>query len=55
MIYCAKCGLPPEYCEFGGKVSDLDECKKWLEQYNPVLFLQIYPPVEPVEGEEAKE
>jgi hypothetical protein len=31
MTYCGKCGLPPEYCEFGGKASDLEECKKWLE------------------------
>jgi hypothetical protein len=55
MVYCGKCGLPPEYCEFAGKASDLDECKKWLEVNSPALFLEIYPPVEVVEGEESKE
>ena len=24
MVYCGKCGLPPEYCEFAGKQFDID-------------------------------
>ena len=37
------CGLPPEYCEYGGKSNDLNECKKWLEENHPDMYAQIYP------------
>jgi len=55
MIYC-KCGLPPEYCEFGGKNNNIEECKKWLAEEHPDLFEKIYPSVEEEtkEGEEVK-
>ena len=57
MIYC-KCGLPPEYCEFGGKTNDTEDCKKWLAEQHPELHDKLYPPVEAdeetKEGEEVK-
>jgi predicted heme/steroid binding protein len=58
MVYCGKCGLPPEYCEFAGKQFDIDECKKWLQQTHASLFSLTYPVVESgeaAEGEESKE
>lgn len=33
---CPVCGLPPEYCEFGGK---FDLCKPWLKENH----LDLYP------------
>lgn len=42
MIYCAKCNLPPEYCEWAGRAHDLDDCKKWLAEAHPALFSTIY-------------
>jgi len=29
MVYCGRCGIPPEYCEFDKK-NDMAECKLWL-------------------------
>ncbi len=52
MIYC-KCGLPPEYCEFGGKTNNTEDCKKWLAEQHPELHDKLYPPVEA--DEETKE
>lgn len=40
VIYCAKCGLPPEYCSFGQK--DVSACKSWLLAKHPDLFEEIY-------------
>lgn len=40
MIYCKKCGLPPEYCSFGQK--DISACKEWLRSADPVLFTEVY-------------
>merc|ERR1712083_741493 len=51
VIYCAKCGLPPEYCEYGGKANDLDECKTWLQKTHPRMFEALYP----TNDEEAKD
>ena len=57
MVYC-KCGLPPEYCEFGGKTNDTEDCKKWLAEQHLELHDTFYPPVqideESKEGEEVK-
>ena len=44
VVYCVKCGLPPEYCEWSARGNDLDECKKWLAENHPELFESIYPP-----------
>jgi len=55
VIYCAKCGLPPEYCQWAGRGHDLEECKKWLADTHPALFEQIYPPVEDDGNEESKD
>jgi len=41
MVYC-KCGLPPEYCEFGGKGAVLDACKAWLKETHPELYANLY-------------
>mmetsp|Transcript_2460 Transcript_2460/g.3367 ORF Transcript_2460/g.3367 Transcript_2460/m.3367 type:complete len:142 (-) Transcript_2460:468-893(-) len=53
VVYCAKCGLPPEYCEWAGRGQDLDDCKKWLAENHTELFDQLYPPVEDEESKEA--
>lgn len=42
MIYCGKCGLPSEYCEWAGRGQDIDECKKWLEENHLKLFEKLY-------------
>ena len=36
--YCALCGLPPEYCEFG---SDPEKCKEWLKENLPDLYEEL--------------
>ena len=54
IIYCGKCGLLPEYCEFSPKQYDLDECKKWLKLEHPLIFDKMYPAIAVVEGEEEK-
>lgn len=33
---CPVCGMPPEYCEYGGK---FDLCKPWLKENH----LDLYP------------
>jgi len=52
MLYCGKCGLPCEYCEWSPKAFDQEECKKWLKTADPKLFDKLYPSQEKVEGEE---
>ena len=52
MVYCGKCGLPPEYCEWSARGNDIDECKKWLGENHPELFDSMYAVVE---GEESKD
>ena len=44
VIYC-RCGLPPEYCEFGGKTNENKDCKKWLAEQHLELHDKLYPPV----------
>lgn len=41
VIYCKKCGLPPEYCSFGQK--DITACKDWLKSTHSDLFAELYP------------
>jgi len=36
ILYCAVCGLPAEYCEFG---PNFDKCKPWLKEH----ALDLYP------------
>ena len=45
--------MPPEYCEFGPKKRDLDNCERWLFKNHPKLFSEIYPGRE-VEFEDSK-
>ena len=39
---CPVCGMPPEYCEYGGK---FDLCKPWLKENH----LDLYPELESIE------
>eukprot|EP00127_Corallochytrium_limacisporum_P001553 Clim_evm6s66 gene=Clim_evmTU6s66 len=39
IVYCARCGLPPEYCEWGP--NDLKECRKWLVDNEPELATDL--------------
>ena len=43
VVYCGKCGLPPEYCEFSPKSFDIEECKKWLKADHSQLYDELYP------------
>jgi hypothetical protein len=43
VVYCGKCGLPPEYCEWSPKQFDIEDCKKWLAAENKVLYDKLYP------------
>ncbi|QLG71009.1 hypothetical protein HG535_0B00470 [Zygotorulaspora mrakii] len=38
-LYCAVCSLPPEYCEFTGK---LKRCKVWLRDAHPATYKILY-------------
>ncbi|KAG8052832.1 hypothetical protein GUJ93_ZPchr0001g32657 [Zizania palustris] len=35
VLYCAVCGLPAEYCEFG---HDFERCKPWLRAHAPGVY-----------------
>ncbi|AGO13449.1 AaceriACL112Cp [[Ashbya] aceris (nom. inval.)] len=39
VVYCGVCSLPPEYCEFTGKIR---RCKVWLHENDQELFAQLY-------------
>jgi len=40
VVYCEKCGLPPEYCEY---VPDFEtECAPWLQKEHTDLFRKLY-------------
>ena len=54
VVYCGKCGLPPEYCEWAPKAFDYELCKKWLAEEHPDLHAKLYP-VAPEGTEESKE
>lgn len=45
---CPVCGLPPEYCEYGGK---FDLCKPWLKENH----LDLYPDLADLEVTEEME
>jgi density-regulated protein DRP1 len=36
VLYCAKCGMPPEYCEYGPDYET--HCLPWLRKAHPDLF-----------------
>jgi density-regulated protein len=39
VIYCAKCGMPPEYCEYG---PDFERaCDPWLKKAHPELHSKL--------------
>jgi len=54
VVYCGKCGLPPEYCEWAPKAFDFELCKKWLAEEHPDLSAKLYPAA-PEGTEESKE
>eukprot|EP00632_Arachnochrysis_sp_CCMP2950_P005876 CAMPEP_0185703810 /NCGR_PEP_ID=MMETSP1164-20130828/15479_1 /TAXON_ID=1104430 /ORGANISM="Chrysoreinhardia sp, Strain CCMP2950" /LENGTH=298 /DNA_ID=CAMNT_0028371123 /DNA_START=15 /DNA_END=911 /DNA_ORIENTATION=+ len=35
LVYCAVCGLPPEYCEYS---AEYDKCVPWIEEHCPHLL-----------------
>ncbi|KIY45141.1 density-regulated protein DRP1, partial [Fistulina hepatica ATCC 64428] len=39
VLYCAVCSFPPEYCEFGSR---LTRCKEWLKGAHPDLYDKYY-------------
>lgn len=39
VLYCAKCGMPPEYCEFGPDFERL--CDPWLKKYHPQFHANL--------------
>lgn len=55
VVYCAKCGLPPEYCEWAPKAYDFEVCKKWLAEEHPPLYAKLYPVVAGADAEESKD
>ncbi|EPQ58864.1 density-regulated protein DRP1 [Gloeophyllum trabeum ATCC 11539] len=39
VLYCEVCTFPPEYCEFGSRLS---KCKEWLKSEHPDLYDRYY-------------
>ncbi|KAF9026813.1 density-regulated protein DRP1 [Hymenopellis radicata] len=39
VLYCSVCTYPPEYCEFGERIT---RCKEWLEEAHPDLYAKYY-------------
>lgn len=39
IIYCGKCGMPPEYCEYGPDFES--HCNPWLKKNHPELHAQL--------------
>lgn len=39
VIYCGKCGMPPEYCEFGPDFET--HCDPWLRKHHPELRQEL--------------
>jgi density-regulated protein DRP1 len=39
VIYCGKCGMPPEYCEYGPDFES--HCNPWLKKHNPELHTKL--------------
>ena len=38
VVYCAVCGLPPEYCEYD---PDYEKCVPWLKKHCPELLVEM--------------
>ncbi|KAF8916704.1 translation initiation factor SUI1 [Mucidula mucida] len=39
VLYCSVCTYPPEYCEFGERIT---RCKEWLEEEHSDLYAKYY-------------
>jgi density-regulated protein len=39
VIYCGKCGMPPEYCEYGPDFES--HCNPWLKKNHPELHTKL--------------
>jgi len=39
IVYCGKCGMPPEYCEYGPDFES--QCDPWLKKHNPQLHSKL--------------
>lgn len=40
ILYCDKCGMPPEYCEFGPDFES--HCIPWLKSEHPEIFAALH-------------
>lgn len=38
LIYCAVCGMPPEYCEYG---DNYEKCVPWIKQHCPCYLKEV--------------
>lgn len=50
VLYCAVCGLPAEYCEFG---PDFEKCKPWLVKNAPDVYPDLVKEVAEKEADSA--
>eukprot|EP00980_Cylindrotheca_fusiformis_P027929 scaffold22568_cov125-Cylindrotheca_fusiformis.AAC.26 len=39
VTYCGKCGMPPEYCEYGPDFETV--CDPWLKKHHPDLHAKL--------------
>lgn len=39
VIYCDKCGMPPEYCEYGPDFESV--CNPWLQKTHPEMYATL--------------
>jgi density-regulated protein len=39
VVYCGKCGMPPEYCEYGPDFET--HCDPWLRKHHPELWDEL--------------
>eukprot|EP01096_Ripella_sp_DP13-Kostka_P016673 TRINITY_DN8208_c0_g1_i1.p1 TRINITY_DN8208_c0_g1~~TRINITY_DN8208_c0_g1_i1.p1 ORF type:complete len:250 (-),score=128.37 TRINITY_DN8208_c0_g1_i1:62-811(-) len=42
VVYCPSCGMPPEYCEYGGAA--YETCRPWIAEHFPHLLVDLPPP-----------
>jgi|Transcript_14324 density-regulated protein DRP1 len=40
VLYCSKCGMPPEYCEYGPDFES--HCIPWLQKHHPALYAELF-------------
>mmetsp|Transcript_9788 Transcript_9788/g.13798 ORF Transcript_9788/g.13798 Transcript_9788/m.13798 type:complete len:256 (-) Transcript_9788:61-828(-) len=40
VLYCTKCGMPPEYCEYGPDFES--HCIPWLQKHHPAVYAKLF-------------